>query len=633
MFAQQKLEYLGHIVRADGVATDPSKVAAVTAWPVPKNLKELRGFLGLTGYYHKFIQSYGIISRPLTELLKKGLIFQWTPTADKAFQLLKKAMVSALVLAVPDFSKTFVLETDACKDGVGAVLMQQGHPLAYLSKAFCPKNQALSTYEKECLALLMVMEKWRPYLQHRRFMIRTDHQALRHLSEQRLSTGIQHKAFVKLMGLDYTIQYKKGVQNAAADSLSHRPQVEPLLAISAPVPAWLEQLVAGYADDPQATKLLTELAISPDNTQGFTLSQGVLRYKGRVWVGLNKLAQQHITQSMHDSAVGGHSGVLAMYQRIKCLFAWPKMKKTVTEYVQHCEVCQRAKVEHCRQPGLLQPHEIPPHPWHTLSWDFVEGLPRSQGMDVVLVVIDKLTKYGHFIPLKHPYTAQQVAQVFFDQVYHLHGMPFHIISDRDPIFTSLFWQELFRLSDTILNMSSARHPETDGQTEKLNQCMEAFLRCFAHDTPVKWARWLPLAEHWYNTSFHMATGRSPFEALYGYSPRPFGLEAPATNPDVVELASERESMLELLHQHLLRAQQRMKRQADKHRSERSFAVGDRVYLKVQPTCRTPWRQDATTSSLSNTTGPIQFYRRLGRSHIAWSCRHNPRSTTSSMSRS
>ena len=132
-------------------------------------------------------------------------------------------MISAPVLAVPDFSKTFVLETDTCKDGVGAVLMQQGHPVAYLSKALCPKNQALSTYEKECLALLMAVEKWRPYLQHQRFIIHTDHQALRHLSEKLLRTSIQHKAFVKLMGLDYTIQYKKGVHNAAADSLSRRP--------------------------------------------------------------------------------------------------------------------------------------------------------------------------------------------------------------------------------------------------------------------------------------------------------------------------------------------------------------------------------------------------------------------------
>ena len=178
--------------------------------------------------------------------------------------------------------------------------------------------------------------------------------------------------------------------------------------------------------------------------------------------------------------------------------------------------------------------------------------------------------------------AQQVAQVFFDQVYILQGMPFRIISDWDPVFTSLFWEELFHLSDTILNMSSTRHPETDGQTKKLNQCMEAFLQCFGHDTTVRWARWLPLAEHWYNTSFHTTLGHSPFEALYGYAPRPFALEAPATNPKVAELANDRASTLELLRQHLLRAQQMMKHQADKHHSERSFTVGDRVYLKIQP---------------------------------------------------
>lgn len=140
--------------------------------------------------------------------------------------------------------------------------------------------------------------------------------------------------------------------------------------------------------------------------------------------------------------------------------------------MQRCEVSQKAKAEHCKLPGLLKPHDIPPHRWHTLNWDFMEGLPKSQGTDVILVMIDKLTKYGHFLPLKHPYTAPQVAHIFFDQVYQLHGMPQRIIPDHDPVFTSLFWQELFCLSDTILNMSSARHTEADGQTERLNQCME-----------------------------------------------------------------------------------------------------------------------------------------------------------------
>lgn len=134
---------------------------------------------------------------------------------------------------------------------------------------------------------------------------------------------------------------------------------------------------------------------------------------------------------------------------------------------------------------LLQPHDSPPHLWHTIGWDFMEGLPKSNATDVILVMIDKLTNCGHFLPIKHPFKTQQVAQIFFDQVYRLHGMPFRILSYCGLVCTSAFWQELFRLSDIVLNMSSSRHPEADGQTERLNQCLEAFLRCFAHDVPSK----------------------------------------------------------------------------------------------------------------------------------------------------
>jgi hypothetical protein len=173
-FAQPRVEYLGHVVSAQGVATEPTKVAAVANWPTPTNLKQLRGFLGLTGYYRKFIAHYGMISKPLTELLKKNMSFCWSPEVDKAFKLLKQKLVQAPVLAVPDFEQEFILETDACDTGVGAVLMQNNHPVAYLSKPLCLKNQALSVYEKECIAILLAIEKWRPYLQHKRFTIKTD---------------------------------------------------------------------------------------------------------------------------------------------------------------------------------------------------------------------------------------------------------------------------------------------------------------------------------------------------------------------------------------------------------------------------------------------------------------------------
>ena len=177
-FGQHHIEYLGHCISALGVSTEPSKVSTVQQWPVPTNLKELRGFLGLTGYYRKFIRHYGMTSRPFTALLKKGTPFQWTVATHEAFFLLKQALTEAPVLAIPNFHQPFILETDASDTGLGAVLMQDGHPLAFLSKPLCPKNQALSTYEKECMAILMAVEKWRPYLQHKEFITKTDHKSL-----------------------------------------------------------------------------------------------------------------------------------------------------------------------------------------------------------------------------------------------------------------------------------------------------------------------------------------------------------------------------------------------------------------------------------------------------------------------
>lgn len=171
-----------------------------------------------------------------------------------------------------------------------------------------------------------------------------------------------------------------------------------------------------------------------------------------------------------------------------------------------------------------------------------------------------------------------------DHIYKLHGLPVAIISDCDRVFTSRFWQLLFQLAGTEQRMSTSYHPQTDGQTERVNQCMETYLRCFAQACPRHWSQWLSLAEFWYNTTFHSALGRTPFEVLYGFPPRHLGLDIAlaAPVPDLSAWLSERELMHQLVHQHLLRAQDRMKRQADKHRVERQFAVGDMVYLKLQP---------------------------------------------------
>lgn len=245
----------------------------------------------------------------------------------------------------------------------------------------------------------------------------------------------------------------------------------------------MDKLQEGYYEDEETKHLISKLTLGVSIIPKYTLQDGIVKFLGRIWVGNNELAQQHILQALHSSGIGEHSGIHATYHRVKSLFAWPKLKQTVTQYVQSCQICQQAKGEHIKLPGLLQPLPVPSRAWTVVSLDFVEGLPKSNGYDVILVVIDKFTKYTHFLALAHPYTIVQVAKLYFSQVYRLHGLPQALISDRDKVFTSLLWQELFKLSDTQLLMRSSYHPQTDGQTERFNQCLEAFLRCTVHACP------------------------------------------------------------------------------------------------------------------------------------------------------
>lgn len=433
-FAQKSLEYLGHIISGSGVSTDPAKIQAVDQWPQPRNVKQLRGFLGLAGYYRKFIRQFGVISRPLTNLLRKNIPFVWSPQVNSAFRALKQALVQAPVLALPNFTQDFVLEADACATGVGAVLMQQGHPVAFLSKALGPKNQTLSIYDKECLAILLAIDKLKQYLIHRPFLIYIDQRSLIHLGDHKFNTKIQQKAFFKLLGLQYKIVYKKGSTNTAADSLSRRPQM--ICAVSTVTPKWMEIVVEGYLKDEKTKQLLTELSVQGANDQGFTLVDGVIRKNGKIWLGNHTAAHQAILQALHNSGLGGHSGFRVTYHRISQMFAWPGMKQHIMSYVQHCKICQQAKSEHIKLPGKLQPLPVPPEAWHSVGLYFIEGLPTSNRFDTILVVVDKFSKYGHFIPLKHPFTAASVAELFMDNVFRLHSMPKVLISDRDKVFIS-----------------------------------------------------------------------------------------------------------------------------------------------------------------------------------------------------
>lgn len=376
-FGQQRIAYLGHVVTAEGVATDPAKIKAVEQWPTPQNVKDVRRFLGLAGYYRRFVRQFGVIARPLFNLLKKGTQFVWTDNTEQSFQVLKRSLITAPVLALPDFKKQFVVETDACDTGIGAILQQDGHPIAFMSKSLSPKYRGLSTYEKEYLAVIAAVDHWRPYLQHEEFLIQTDQRSLIHLGEQRLTTPWQLRAFTKLLGLQYRITYKKGVDNGAADALSRSPPFEMAMAITSGQPAWLTDILNSYNSNPQAQRLLEQLVLRPDPKGRFSLVQGIIRFRDRIWLCGSTSLQQQIIAAFHDSSMGGHSGFPVTYKRIRRLFAWPKMKIHVLQYVKCCQICQQAKPERIAYPGLLQPLPVPRESWEMITIDFIGGLPQS----------------------------------------------------------------------------------------------------------------------------------------------------------------------------------------------------------------------------------------------------------------
>ncbi|KAM1757694.1 hypothetical protein ACFX11_006922 [Malus domestica] len=334
------------------------------------------------------------------------LIYRVAPDPGKiqqAFDKLKLAMISPQVLALLDFSKPFKVECDASGCGIGAVLQQGGRPIAFSNQLLSPRNQALSTYERELIAMVSA------------------------------------------------IQFKNGSQNAAADSLSRLHGVtqlhEPALkftrdcnAISYPYNGWIDELRRSTEQDEWIVAKKKEVVESAMNGTGgsslgkYTVDNGFLLYKKRVVLSPHSVWRRNILEEHHCTPSAGHQGVLKTYYRIKRSFYWQGMKKDIQNYVADCQVCQQNKVETIAPPGLLQPLPIPQRVWTDIIMDFIVGLPLYKGKSVILVVVDRLSKSAHFIALAHPYTAITVAQSFVDNVLKLHGIPNSVVSDRDPIF-------------------------------------------------------------------------------------------------------------------------------------------------------------------------------------------------------
>nr|XP_034886896.1 uncharacterized protein LOC118027607 [Populus alba] len=542
-FGVLSVGYLGHLISSKGVVVDPEKIQAVQNWPVPTSPKGVCGFLGLAGYYCKFVCGFGVIAAPLTKLLTKDGFF-WAADCELAFNKLKEALVPPPpVLRLPNFSEPFVVECDACGEGLGAILSQNNQPIAYYSEALKGKSKLLSTYDKEMLAVVKAVRKWRPYLLGRPF----------------------------------------GKENQGADALL-RVAAFQFHALSVPIADWWA-----------------------------ILQDGVWMQNGRILLSPTSALLPAVLADGHSSPSGGHFGYLKTLTRISASFVWLGIRTSVKSFIRDCEVCQRCKHETLRPAGLLQPLPIPQRIWTDISMDFIDGLPLSQGYNVIMVVVDRLSKYAHFMPLKHPYTAVSVAKCFLNNVVKLHGMPLSIVSDRDKIFLSTFWKSLFKLQGTMLCYSSSYHPQSNGQTEVVNRTLEQYLRCFSSDQPKGWVEWLAWAECGYNTAVHSATKMSPFEAVYGVPPPNMSSYIPGTTKvqEVDNLLRTREVILRDLRRNLLEAQARMKSRADLHRREITFEVGDYVFLKLQP-----YRQKSVAfrSSLKLSPrffGPFKVLARVG----------------------
>lgn len=492
--------------------------------------------------------------------------------------------------------------------------MQENHLVVYISKSLGPRQQALSIYERELLAIVYAVQKWSTYLSQKPFIIRTDQRSIKYILEQKLNTPLQQAWVAKLMGFEFEIHYKERRENKAADALSRIEGAEllPLILNSVSMDL-MQQIRDSWITDSQVQKLISELQQNSQSHPHYSWHIDTLRRKGKLVIGNDNAIKQFILQWLHDSATGGHSGRDHTAARVKARFYWKGMTKDVQSYVRECVVCQRSKAELVASPGLLQPLPVSERIWDAISMDFIEGLPKSQGKQVIFVVVDRLSKYAHFMTLSHPYTAVDVAQLFMDSIYKLHGMPSSIVSDRDPIFLSTVWTEFFSMQGVSLHKSTAYHPQTDGQTEIVNKSLETYLRCMCSEKGTDWAQWLPFAEWWYNTNYHSSIHTTPYEVVYGQPPPlhlPY-LPGESASLTVDRSLSAREDAIKLLRFHLERAQNRMKQQSDRHRTDRVFTIGSYVFLKLQPYRRYFVRNSAHHKLAPKYYGPYRVLDRIG----------------------
>jgi len=629
VWKKPKVEFLGYTIGRDGIEMSTDKVDAVLSGKTPNLLTEVQAFLGFANFYRHFIRDYSKVARLLTELTKKMEQWSWNTEAEAAFQELKKRFTQAPILTRFDPTRPVILETDASDFAIGAVLSQRDeenrlHPVAFHSRKFQPAEINYDIHDKELLAIVDAFKHWCRYCEGAEHQIQvfTDHHNLEYFTTTKVLNRRKARWAEHLAGINFRIYYRPGTQNGKLDTLSRRSEYRPekggienqlittiledkhleerrthsFICSSARLtslparkwnPRFVEEVTKAATSDfvySQARNRTEQEAVSEDrkDKEGIQEVRDRLLYReGMLWVPEGLIDQ--ILQSEHNTKVAGHMGQDKTIELVRRNFWWPKINERIIDFVRSCPECQQSKASHHRPYGLTSPLELPYAPWQSIAMDFIMELPLSEECDQLWVVVDRFTKMAHFIPLpKTRKTAPDLAIAFAREVWKFHGLPTDIVSDRDSRFTSEVWKEFLQLLDIRPRMSTAFHPQTDGQTERLNQTIEAYLRAFATREQDNWVSLLPMAEFAYNNSVTMGNEMTPFYANYGLHPMavdpPKETDKPL-NPASTVYGHWMKTVHEESRKGLEAAQEPMRRYTDPDQKESSaYQVGDLVML-------------------------------------------------------
>ena len=580
-FCTDRVSFLGYVVTPQGIEVDRAKVEAIWSWPTPTTVSQVRSFLGLAGFYRRFVKEFSTIATPLIELTKKAVVFHWGPSQEESFNLLKDKLTHSPLLQLPDFGKTFELECDASGIGIGGVLMQEGKPVAYFSEKLNGPALNYSTYDKELYALVRSLETWQHYLWPKEFVIHSDHESLKHIRSQ-TNLNRRHAKWVEFIeSFPYVIKHKKGKDNVIADALSRRYTM--LSQLDCHI-FGLQTIKGQYALDADFKDVLLHCK-EGQAWNKFVINDGFLFRANRLCIPVGSV-RLLLLQEAHGGGLMGHFGAKKTEDVLATHFFWPKMRRDVERFVARCTTCQKAK-SRLNPHGLYMPLPVPSIPWADISMDFVLGLPRTKrGRDSIFVVVDRFSKMAHFIPCHKTDDAIHIADLFFKEIVRLHGMPSTIVSDRDAKFLSHFWRTLWNKLGTKLLFSTTCHPQTDGQTEVVNRTLSTMLRAVLTNNLKLWEECLPHVEFAYNRAEHSTTKVSPFQVVYGFNPRaPLDILPLPTSERVHNDAKERADFIVKMHEttkaNIEKMNEKYRITGSKGRKEVKLEPGDFVWLHLR----------------------------------------------------